>query len=160
MQWPSFTMGHVEETKEIKPHRFQHSNLRFLSIIEVETLISHFSRNMCHFSEKTRHFSKKMSDFSGKIRHFSEKMSDFSGKIRHFSEKMSDFSGKTSLILQTPSVVCNWGWIKAPEQSTLDETDQQLRPHAHARTRIYTRVLCFLLSHLSHHHIKHCVTNI
>ena len=139
-------MGHVEETKEIKPHRFQHSNLRFLSIIEVETLISHFSRNMCHFSEKTRHFSKKMSDFSG--------------KIRHFSEKMSDFSGKTSLILQTPSVVCNWGWIKAPEQSTLDETDQQLRPHAHARTRIYTRVLCFLLSHLSHHHIKHCVTNI
>ncbi len=146
MQWPSFTMGHVEETKEIKPHRFQHSNLRFLSIIEVETLISHFSRNMCHFSEKTRHFSKKMSDFSG--------------KIRHFSEKMSDFSGKTSLILQTPSVVCNWGWIKAPEQSTLDETDQQLRPHAHARTRIYTRVLCFLLSHLSHHHIKHCVTNI
>ena len=146
MQWPSFTMGHVEETKEIKPHRFQHSNLRFVSIIEVETLISHFSRNMCHFSEKTRHFSKKMSDFSG--------------KIRHFSEKMSDFSGKTSLILQTPSVVCNWGWIKAPEQSTLDETDQQLRPHAHARTRIYTRVLCFLLSHLSHHHIKHCVTNI
>ena len=146
MQWPSFTMGHVEETKEIKPYRFQHSNLRFLSVIEVETLTRHSSRNMCHLSEKTRHFSKKMSDFSG--------------KIRHFSEKMSDFSGKTSLILQTPSVVCNWGWIKAPEQSTLDETDQQLRPHAHARTRIYTRVLCFLLSHLSHHHIKHCVTNI
>ena len=146
MQWPSFTMGHVEETKEIKPHRFQHSNLRFLSIIEVETLISHFSRNMCHFSEKTRHFSKKMC-------HFSE-------KTRHISAKMCHFSGKTSLILQTPSVVCSWGWKKAPEQSTLDEIDQQLRSHAHARTRIYTRVLCFLLSHLSHHPVKRCVTNI
>ena len=139
MQWPSFTMGHVEETKEIKPNRFQHSNLRFLSVIEVETLTR-------HFSEKTRHFSEKMC-------HFSE-------KTRHFSEKMSDFSGKTSLMLQTPSVVCNWGWNKAPEQSTLDEIDQQLRSHAHARTRIYTRVLCFLLSHLSHQPIKRCVTNI
>ena len=139
MQWPSFTMGHVEETKGIKPNRFQHSNLRFLSVIEVETLISHFSRNMCHFSEKTRHISAKMC---------------------HFSVETSDFSRKTSLILQTPSVVCNWGWKKAPEQSTLDETDQQLRSRAHARTRIYTRVLCFLLSHLSHHPIKRCVTNI
>ena len=139
-------MGHVEETKEIKPNRFQHSNLRFLSVIEVETLTR-------HFSEKTRHFSEKMCHFSEKTRHFSE-------KTRHFSEKMSDFSGKTSLILQTPAVVCNWGWKKAPEQSTLDEIEQQLRSHAHARTRIYTRVLCFLLSHLSHHHIKHCVTNI
>ena len=132
-------MGHVEETKEIKPNRFQHSNLRFLSVIEVETLTR-------HFSEKTRHFSRKISHIFG--------------KTRHFSEKMSDFSGKTSLILQTPSAVCNWGWKKAPEQSTLDEIDQQLRSHAHARTRIYTRVLCFLLSHLSHHPIKRCVTNI
>ena len=82
MQWLSFTMGHVEETKGIKPYRFQHSNLRFLSIIEVETLISHFSRNMCHFSEKTRHFSKKMCHFSEKTRHFSEKMSDFSGNFK------------------------------------------------------------------------------
>ena len=79
-------MGHVEEAKEIKPNRFQHSNLRFLSVIEVETLTR-------HFSEKTKHFSKKMC-------HFSE-------KTRHFFVEMCHFSRKTSLILQTPSVVCN-----------------------------------------------------
>ena len=86
-------------------------------------------------SPKTRDISLKARDISQKTRDFSKKAKDISQKTRDILKPKAVLSVYTEDAAELPLLKCN------------KIQNQFLRAHAYAR--IYTRVLCFLLSHLS-----------
>ena len=99
---------------------------------------------------KRRRISQKRRDISQKTR-------DISQKTRDISPKTKDFSEKTRGILK-PRPCCLFMLRTQQKDDSVSVKQTIINTHARARTRVYTRVLCFLLSHLSQCFASICKT--
>ena len=103
-------------------------------------------------------FPQKPRDISQKTRHISQKIRDISLKTRDFSQNTRHISRKARDILKPNAVLSIYAEDAAEIPLPKCKTNDILPPRAHAYARIYTRVLCFLLSHLSQCFASICKT--